>query len=238
MSPSPAHYSEVMAERRTVLITGATRGIGRAIARELADDWHILVGGRHTDRVAGMVAQLPSAEPFVADLTDAGAMQAAVTQIGSLDAVVHSAGGLIMGPISELRREDWMRLYDINVVAVADLTAELLPRLRETHGQVITINSGAGFHSAAGLGCYAATKHALVAFTDALRAEERGVVRVSSVHPGQVDTDMQMDMQEQLGHTYQPERYLQPADIAAAVRLALTMPPGANVDSISVRPAL
>ena len=227
-----------MAERRAVLITGATRGIGRAIADELADDWHVLVGGRHPDQVRKVVQALPSAEPFIADLTDAGAMQAAVEQIGHLDAVVHSAGAVVMGPVSELSRQDWRDLYKINVVAVADLTAELLPKLREAHGQVVTINSGSGFHTGPGQTCYAATKHALVAFTDGLREEERGVVRVTSVHPGRVDTDMQVDIQRQLGAQYQPERYLQPADVARAVELALTMRPGANVDTVSVRPAL
>ncbi|CEI31095.1 SDR family oxidoreductase [Propionibacterium freudenreichii] len=227
-----------MAERRTVLITGATRGIGRAVADELADEWHVLVGGRHPDQVRQVVQALPSAEPFIADLTDAGAMQAAVEQVGHLDAVVHSAGAVVMGPVSELSRQDWRDLYEINVVAVADLTAELLPRLREAHGQVVTINSGSGFHTGLGQTCYAATKHALVAFTDGLREEERGAVCVTSVHPGRVDTDMQVDIQRQLGAQYQPERYLQPADVAHAVGLALTMRPGANVDSVSIRPAL
>lgn len=227
-----------MAERRTVLITGATRGIGRAIAAELADDWHVLVGGRHPEEVRRVVSELPSAEPFVADLADAGAMQAAVEQIGTLDAVVHSAGGMVLGPVSELTRQEWRDLYELNVVAVADLTAELLPRLRASHGQVVTINSGSGFHTRAQQTCYAATKHALVAFTDGLREEERGVVRVTSVHPGQVDTDMQVDVQRQLGAPYQPERYLQAGDVARAVALALTMRPGANIDSVSVRPAL
>ena len=211
-----------MTERRSVLITGATRGIGRAIAEELAEGWHILVGGTHADTVNELVASLPSAEPFVVDLTDDAAMADATVRVGQLDALVHSA---------------WRDLFEINVVAVAALTSKLLPQLRASHGQVIAINSGSGFHTRADQSAYSATKHALVAVTNGLREEERGQVRVTSIHPGPVDTDMQVTMQELLGGTYQPEKYLHAADVARTVALALEMRPGANVDYLSVRPA-
>ncbi|SER89851.1 NADP-dependent 3-hydroxy acid dehydrogenase YdfG [Propionibacterium cyclohexanicum] len=226
-----------MTERRHVLITGATRGIGRAIAEELAPHWHILVGGRRREAVDQVVAQLPSAEPFVAELTDDDATLSAASGIGRLDALVHSAGITVLGNIAELTRSDWRAQFELNVVAVAELTRLLLPRLREANGQVITINSGSGLRSAPGNGSYCASKHALVAFTDALREEERGRVRVTSIHPGRVDTDMQIAIQAQLGHEYEPERYLAPRDVARTVALALSMDPGANLDVVSVRPA-
>lgn len=226
-----------MTERRSVLITGATRGIGRAIAEELAEGWHILVGGTHADTVNELVASLPSAEPFVVDLTDDAAMADATVRVGQLDALVHSAGGIVVGPIAEMDPQAWRDLFEINVVAVAALTSKLLPQLRASHGQVIAINSGSGFHTRANQSAYSATKHALVAVTNGLREEERGQVRVTSIHPGPVDTDMQVTMQELLGGTYQPEKYLHAADVARTVALALEMRPGANVDYLSVRPA-
>lgn len=226
-----------MSNRTTVLITGATRGIGRAIVDRLADDYHLLIGGTQAETVDKLVAQLPSAEAFVADLSDPDATLAAATTVDHLDAIVHSAGTCQLGEISELDRDQWRRQIELNLIAVADLTRLLLPRLRESHGQVITINSGSGLHSGAGIGCYAASKFALTAFTDALREEERGVVRVTSIHPGRVDTDMQVGIQAEKGNEYQPELYLKAADVAASVALALSMDEGANIDMVSVRPA-
>lgn len=228
---------DAVTERKYVLVTGATRGIGRAIADQLADDWHILVGGRRPDAVAEVVAQLPSAEPFVADLTDEESTLVAAARVGRLDALVHSAGVSVLGRVEELTRLDWRAEFEVNVVAVADLTKLLLPRLREAEGQVVTINSGSGLRSAPGNGSYCASKFALTAFTDALREEERGRVRVTSIHPGRVDTDMQVAIQAELGHEYEPERYLAPVDVARAVALALSMDPRANLDVVSVRPA-
>ncbi|MFZ2625400.1 MAG: SDR family oxidoreductase [Propionibacterium sp.] len=226
-----------MTERRHVLITGATRGIGRAIADELADQWHILVGGRSADAVNAVVAELPSAEPFIANLTDEDETLRAAAQVHRLDALVHSAGISVLGRIIDLTRREWRAQLETNVIAVAELTRLLLPRLRESNGQLVTINSGSGLHTAPGNGSYSASKHALVAFTDALREEERGRVRVTSIHPGRVDTDMQIAIQAELGHDYEPERYLAPGDVARTVALALSMDPRANLDVVSVRPA-
>lgn len=135
-----------------------------------------------------LVDELPSAAPFVCDLTDEASVAAAAGAIDRLDVLVHSAGLSSHGTLAETPAEDWRRLYEMNVVAVATLTRLLLPRLREAHGQVVTINSGSGFTSKPGNGVYSASKFALRALTDALREEERGTVRVSSIHPGRVDT--------------------------------------------------
>ncbi|HIW28990.1 MAG TPA: SDR family NAD(P)-dependent oxidoreductase, partial [Candidatus Luteococcus avicola] len=138
--------------RPTALVTGASRGIGLAIARRLSDTHHILVGGRDRAAVAAVVAELPSAEPFVCDLDDEQAVASAVTDITSLDVLVHSAGIAASGRVGEAERDTWRRVYETNVVAVAGLTRLLLPALRAAKGQVVTINSGAGFNSGPGGG--------------------------------------------------------------------------------------
>lgn len=231
--------------RRTVLMTGASRGIGRAIAEDLGRDWRVLVGARTEEAAAEVVAGLPDAQPFVCDLTDPIALSDAVHEAGldgevTLDAVVHSAGAVNHARIDALNWDDWGRVFAINVYAVAELTRLLLPALRASQGSVVTINSGAGLHSGAGNAVYAGSKHALTAFTDALREEEQGAIRVTSVHPGRVNTDMQRELRRAEGHKdaeYDGALWAQPASIARAVRLALDMPRDAAVPMVRVTPS-
>lgn len=226
--------------RPVVLITGASRGIGRAIAAELAGDHHLLLGGRDRQALEQLAGELPSAEPFVADLADPASLAAAVQVLdltGGLAGVVHSAGILVSGTVEELTAEDWTRSLTLNVTAVAELTRLLLPALREARGTVVTINSGSGYTSGAGGGAYSASKFALRALTDALRAEEKEHgVRVSSVHPGRTATDMQRELRSYEGGEYQEGDYMRPETVAATVGLALRLPADAAIDSLSVRP--
>lgn len=220
-----------------VLITGGTRGIGAAVAAALAEDHHVIVGGRSPDAVAAAAASYPSASGFVADVTQPGQVSAAVAGLDRLDAVVHSAGILGSGAVADLTREQWQRTFEVNVVAVADLTRQLLPLLRAARGTVVTINSGSGLRSNANGGAYSGSKFALRAFTDALREEERPHgVRVSGIHPGRVATDMQRELKEFEGEEYDESLYLKPESVAAAVRLAITIGRDACVEELSVRP--
>lgn len=196
----------------------------------------MLVGAR-TEAAAQAVADtLPSAGVFVCDLDDEQATAEAAGALTRLDVLVHSAGVSGAGRIADLRRADWRRVLETNVVAVADLTRLCLPLLRAAHGQVVMINSGSGFFSSPNGGAYAASKFALRALADALREEERGVVRVTSVHPGRVDTDMQVELQRGAGRPYTPSDHLRPESVAAAVLLAVQASPEAMVEQISVRP--
>ncbi|MDO5081839.1 SDR family oxidoreductase [Arachnia propionica] len=222
----------------SALITGASRGIGLAIARELSATHHVLVGGRDARAVARVVDELPDAAPFVADLADEAATVTACAGIDRLDVLVHSAGILGSGRVAEVGRSLWRQVLEINVIAVADLTRLLLPALEAAEGQVVAINSGSGFTSSPGGAVYAASKFALRALTDALREELRGRVRVCSIHPGRTDTDMQRQLQTEAGNiAYEGSRYVSPESVAAAVRLAVDTPPNAAVETLSIRPA-
>ena len=123
------------------------------------------------------------------------------------------------------------------IVAVAELTRLVLPALREAKGHVVFINSGQGLAARAGWGPYAASKFAVRAYADALRAEEepRGV-RVTTVYPGRTDTDMQRDVVAHEGGQYTPEKYLRPESVAAAVRAAVTAGPDAHMTEVTIRP--
>lgn len=221
---------------KTALITGGSRGIGRAIAHALAADHHLLIGGRDAHAVADVVTQLPSAQAFVCELTDADAVAAAVAGIDSLDVLVHSAGAGPLGSIAETPPELWRETLEVNLIAPANLTRLLLPALRVANGQVVFINSGAGFTARAGWGAYAASKFGLRALADSLRAEEDGTVKVTSIHPGRTATDMQRSIREHEGATFDPDALLAPSAVAASVRLAVDAPANASIDTLTIRP--
>ncbi|WP_298075691.1 SDR family oxidoreductase [uncultured Corynebacterium sp.] len=228
-------------DRRIALITGGTRGIGLAIARELQDDYHLIIGGS-SEKAHDVASQFPSAQGFVANLADTEGIGTAVAELGldSLDVLVHSAGVVAHDPVTETTPKQWKHAFDINLFAVAEITRQLLGALQAAHGTVVTINSGAGYRSSVGFGPYATTKFALRAYTDALREEQRDKIRVSSIHPGKVDSDMQRQIQTHRGVAeadYDETQYLRPESVAKAVRLAIDATDDAMVESLTIRPA-
>lgn len=222
--------------RPTALITGGSRGIGRAIADSLAPTHHLLIGGRNPATVSAVVSGFPSAEGFICDLTDEDAVTAAAIGIKRLDVLVHSAGMVSFGRVSDLGTQHWRDVLELNVVAPATLTRLLLPAIRAAEGLVVFLNSGAGLGTGRGFSAYSASKYGLVALADALRAEERGKVRVTSIHPGRVATDMQVQLTSLQGVPYDPSAHLRPEDVARTVRLAVDMPPEATLDSLRINP--
>ncbi|WP_018156842.1 SDR family oxidoreductase [Demetria terragena] len=228
-----------MSNQPVVLITGGARGIGRACADALAKDHHLIIGGRDEDVVRAACAQLPSAEPFVANLSDEDSTAAAVERLGAtrLDGLVHSAGVSGGWTTPDSNRQKWRDMLEINVIAVSELTRLMLPALAAADGTVVMINSGAGLLATGRGGHYPASKFALTALTDVLRAELRPEgIRVCSVHPGRVDTDMQREMQAAQNKPYDPLHHLRPESVAIAVRTALTASPEATYETISIRP--
>ncbi|WP_420098461.1 SDR family oxidoreductase [Corynebacterium sp.] len=210
------------------LVTGGSRGIGAAIADDLARTHRVISWSSKdvdlsdpdsiAEAVAGLAAHVPEA-------------------LERLDVLVHSAGLAGESRIEDMQWDRWQKMFAVNVFGVAELTRQLLPALRAAKGTVVAINSGSGYRSGVGQAPYSGTKFALRALTDALRDEERGRVRVSSVHPGRVDTDMQVALQEGRGNTdYDGSRYVSPASVAAAVRLAVDTTDEAVIEEVSVRP--
>lgn len=223
-----------MTERPKALVTGASRGVGAAVARALAPTHDVLLGGRDEQALAALAAELPGARSWPVELTKVTA--ADVAGIDRLDVLVHSAGIATLGRIADLSADTWRRTYEVNVVAVAELTRLLLPALRRAEGHVVCVNSGSGQRANPHWASYAASKFALRAFADALRLEERGL-RVTTVYPGRVDTDMQHRVRAQEQGPYEPEKYLKPESVARAVLTAVTASPDAHVTEITVRPS-
>jgi NADP-dependent 3-hydroxy acid dehydrogenase YdfG len=225
-----------MTDRPLALITGASKGIGRAIAESLAGTHDLLLGGRDEEALASLAAELPSARPWPVELTDDAALAAAVADLDRLDVLVHSAGISRLGPLTEVTAADWRESYELNVVAVVELTRLLLPALRAAEGHVVLINSGSGLKANPKWGAYAASKFALRAYADVLRAEEEpNGLRVTSVHPGRTATAMQKSVRDFEGGDYVPEKYMRPESVAAVVKAAVDTPRDAHVHEIVIR---
>ncbi|MEV4833695.1 SDR family oxidoreductase [Nonomuraea sp. NPDC049486] len=223
-----------MSERPRALITGASRGVGAAVARALAPTHDVLLGGRDTEALDEVAAGLPGARAWPVELTQV--TEADVADVDRLDVLVHSAGVTRLGRIGELPASVWRDTMELNLFAVAELTRLLLPALRRAGGHVVCVNSGAGQRANPGWGAYAASKFALRAFADALRQEEPEL-RVTTVYPGRIDTDMQRSVREQEGGDYQPDRYLAADTVARAVLAAVTAGPDAHLTELTIRPS-
>jgi NAD(P)-dependent dehydrogenase (short-subunit alcohol dehydrogenase family) len=227
------------------VVTGASSGIGRAIAVALAQQGaEICAVGRNSTALGETVAAVRSLSEITAfqiDLTSDGELEPLVrhlTDAGKLDILIHCAGVIHQGRMENACIEDLDLQYAVNVRAPYVLTKRLLSLLTASRGQIVFINSSAGLNARrAEAGQYAATKHALRGIADSLREEvnPKGV-RVLSVYLGRTATPMQEALFREEGKPYQPEMLLQPMDVASVVVQTLKLPSTAEVTDISIRP--
>ena len=221
-----------------MVITGATGGVGSKLAQVFAADRLVLVG-RDPARLARLAARHPGSRTVAVDLADPAtvgpAVSSALTPDEVVDVLVHNAGVAPRGPVADADAAVWSGALAVNTVTPAVLTAALLPRLRAARGHVVFIGSGQSLGASPGFGAYAASKFALRALADALRGEEPGI-RVTSLFPGRIATDMQRALQEDSGAPYLPDRYIDPATFARAVAFAVDAPPDTHLTDVTVRP--
>lgn len=230
---------------RVALVTGASSGIGRAIAVGLAHQGaRVCAVGRNSAGLAETVAAagpLSEVTDFQIDLTSEQSLEPLVCYLdngGRLDVLIHCAGVIAQGRMEDARVEDLDLQYATNVRAPYVLTKRLLPLLIASRGQIVFINSSAGLIAKGPeAGQYSATKHALRAIADSLREEvnPKGV-RVMSLYLGRTATPMQEALFREEGKDYRPEMLLQPEDVAAVVVQTLMLPPTAEVTDITIRP--
>jgi NADP-dependent 3-hydroxy acid dehydrogenase YdfG len=218
----------------TALITGASRGIGAAIATALAPTHTLLLAGRPSSQLDDVAERL-GATTLPLDLTDTDAIPDATGSIGELDVLVHNAGVSFPGRIAESTVDEWRSTFEVNVVGAVALTLALLPSLRQAGGQVVFINSGSGRNASVGMASYSASKFALRAFADSLRASE-SQLRVTTVYPGRVDTDMQRELVAFEGEDYDADRFLRPETVAEVVANVVATPPDGHVHEVVIRP--
>ena len=233
-----ARYRRTMTSRPIALVTGGSRGIGAAIARSLSETHDVLVGGRDGDALRETTRSIDGARAWPVELTDHDAVAEAVQDVERLDVLVHSAGTAELGAVGEVSVESWRHTFELNLFVVTELTRLLLPALRQARGHVVLINSGAGLSARPNWGSYAASKFALRAYADVLRGEESANgIRVTSVYPGRVATDMQRDIRATEGGEFAPENYLRPESVADSVVTAVRAPTDAHPTDLTVRPS-
>lgn len=235
-------------ENYVAIVTGASRGIGRAIALGLAAKRvRLFLVGRNSSalhEVAELARQSsPMVVEHVIDLVTDGAItniaENVSRELGDLDVLIHCAGAYSMGDleIASVDQFDW--LYRTNVRMPYQLTQSLLPMLKRKKGQIVFLNSSQGLQARARVGQFAATQHALKAIADSLRDEVNlDGVRVVSVYPGRTATPRMEAIFTMEAKEYKPELLLQPEDIAEVVINALMMPLTAEVTNVTVRPLM
>lgn len=236
----------------TAVVTGASSGIGAETARLMrAHGWRVVAVARRAERLAALAAET-GCETFVADLTDQNdvdALRAHIADTGPIHAIVAVAGGAIgTETVEAADARDWMRMFDINVLATQRVVAALLPALREGArergvGDILAITSTAGQTAYENGGGYNAAKFALRGMMGALRLELAGEpLRVMQVAPGMVRTD-EFALNRFGGDASRVEALyegvdhpLTAHDIAELVVHAIEAPAHVNLDEITVRP--
>jgi NAD(P)-dependent dehydrogenase (short-subunit alcohol dehydrogenase family) len=246
MTPRHPIMPTPSARSQTALITGATSGIGRACAEALAAaGFKTILCGRDSSRLGAFVAEIhfeprDHADAIAGDLLDQTTLESVasrVRELGGLDILIHAAGIHHLGTVEETPIEELDRQLGVNLRAPFQLTKLLLPWLVARQGQIVFVNSSAVQNPAPGVAAYAASKAALKAFADVLRAEVNAAgVRVLSVFPGRTATPMQAAILAAEGRPYDPETLLAPGDVAATILQALQAPRGAEITDIFMRP--
>jgi len=225
---------------RRALITGASRGIGRAIAESLSAagaDVALLSRTDAKDAIRACKKKGQKAFAVSADVSDTAQLSAAIldasTRLGGLDVLVCAAGVATVGPVHRASEADWRAMVDINLTGAMESVRLSLPHLRSSaHGQIILIGSTASHLTFAGGAAYCATKHGLLGFANALYEETRTVkIKVTTISPGVVDTDMTRDQWA----GFDKSQMLRASDVAEAAMYVMACSPRACPQEIILR---
>lgn len=238
------------------LVTGASSGIGEAVALALAQEGaSVALAARRRERLEEVATRIAgnggAALAVEADLTQSGSAEAAVRRtvehFGRLDILVNSAGVMFVDPTLDASPAEWEQMFALNVMATMACTRAALPHLLAAAGgaprecaDVVNISSVAGRVSRPGLGGYSASKHAVCAFSESLRLEVCARnVRVSVVEPGLVATDLltrgTSERVAQMAARRERGEMLETADIAEIVGFIVTRRARLGVNEILVR---
>ena len=232
--------------QRIAVVTGASSGIGAAAARALSQNGFRVAGGaRRVERVRKAVGEGGLALEL--DVTRRDSVAAFVREVEKrfrrVDVLINNAGGALgLTPVDQSDDEDWIRMWETNVLGLMYMTRACLPLLRKArHGHIVNIGSIAGFETYKGGAGYTAVKHAVRAISRTLRLELNGEpIRVTEIAPGLVETEFSTVRfhgdRAAAKAVYAGLKPLAAEDIADCIVFAVTRPPHVDIDEIVVRP--
>ncbi len=239
--------------RKVAMITGASSGIGKATALELARlGYSVAIGARRTEALLEVKAEIEAlgGEVFLQalDVTDVASATAFVEQTmhhyGQIDVLVNNAGlAKGMSKVAEQQAEDdWQQMIETNVMGLLRMTRLVLPLMvKRNSGHIVNLGSTAGHEAYAGAAVYSATKFGVRAISAALRQELLGhAVRVTLIDPGMVETEFSLVRfsgdEERAANVYARTTPLTAQDIADVIGFAVTRKAHVNLDDIILRP--
>jgi NAD(P)-dependent dehydrogenase (short-subunit alcohol dehydrogenase family) len=225
---------------KVVLLTGASRGIGLAIAKTLGEQGaRLILVARHRGPLEQAAAQVPGALlTLPIDVTKPGDVKRLFAtvqkRVHRLDVLINNAGVFTFKPFVRTTLDDWRRNLETNLTSLFLTTQAALPMLRRSHGDVVNILSISSRVSFPNCSAYSASKFGALGLTDVLRKELRALgIRVTAILPGMTNTRMKKEFDSPVA----AQDLLQPEDVAAAVRSALEQPRRATVEEIMLLPS-
>lgn len=234
---------------RTVLVTGATAGIGAAAARKfVANGWKAIITGRREDRLQNLVAELGQehVHPVSFDIRDEAAIAQALANLPDgfrdIDLLINNAGlALGTAPAQEAQLDQWRQMIDTNITGLVTITHALLPRLIERKGMIINLSSVAATYPYRGGNVYGGTKAFVRQFSLGLRSDLHGTgVRVTSIEPGMVETEFTLVRtggdQTASDTLYQGANPMTAEDIADTLFWVASQPSHLNINTLELMP--